>query len=261
MSGAQLGVGPRQPRAQLGQRPPLDREVLVELAAANQRLVSGLHGHLRGRQPVPRGDGPNQDPARQRPTMLPIAQTSSIETSSSSGTSTANRVTQAVRRGPKSAEIGMQLAQPMQDIQPRIRSPSGEQSRVVVEHRSVGLARGHLARLCIHAAARRRSPSRRHRYARRRWSSTWRPAGGPPRSARRTARRGPGYAPGGVGATGRAPCKGNVGKALAAWLTVEDMRGQAWPARLSLRTVHQLNLISPLPARVPLTVDAFIALP
>jgi len=32
-------------------------------------------------------------------------------------------------------------------------------------------------------------------------------------------------------------------------------------ARLSLRTAHQLNLISPLPARVPLTVDAFIALP
>ena len=48
-------------------------------------------------------------------------------------------------------------------------------------------APGHLARLCIHAAARRRSPSRRNRYARRRWSSTWRPTGGPPWSARRTA--------------------------------------------------------------------------
>ena len=48
-------------------------------------------------------------------------------------------------------------------------------------------ARRHLARLCIRSAARRRSPSRRNRYARRRWSSTWRPAGGPPRSARRTA--------------------------------------------------------------------------
>ena len=39
-------------------------------------------------------------------------------------------------------------------------------------------------------------------------------------------------------------------------------RGPFGPlARLSLRTAHQVNLISPLPARVPLTVDAFIALP
>jgi len=48
-------------------------------------------------------------------------------------------------------------------------------------------ARGHLARLCIRSAARRRSPSCRNCYARRRWSSTWRSAGGPPWSARRTA--------------------------------------------------------------------------
>jgi hypothetical protein len=40
-------------------------------------------------------------------------------------------------------------------------------------------APGHPARLCIRPAARRRSVSRRNHYARRRRSSTWRPAGGP----------------------------------------------------------------------------------
>jgi hypothetical protein len=40
-------------------------------------------------------------------------------------------------------------------------------------------ARGHLARLCIRSAARRRSASRRNCYAGRRRSSTWRPTGGP----------------------------------------------------------------------------------
>ncbi len=48
-------------------------------------------------------------------------------------------------------------------------------------------ARGHLARLCIRSAARRRSPSRRNCYARHRQSITRRPAGGPPWPARRTA--------------------------------------------------------------------------
>ncbi len=45
----------------------------------------------------------------------------------------------------------------------------------------------------------------------------------------------------------------------------EDQGQARWAragrTRLSLRTAHQVNLISPLPARVPLTVDAFIALP
>jgi hypothetical protein len=47
-------------------------------------------------------------------------------------------------------------------------------------------APGHLARLCIRPAARRRSPSRRNCYARRGRSITWRPAGAPPWPARRT---------------------------------------------------------------------------
>ncbi len=57
----------------------------------------------------------------------------------------------------------------------------------VVDPLSVTHRRQHVVHQQRRSAARRRSPSRRNRYARRRWSSTWRPAGGPPRSARRTA--------------------------------------------------------------------------